>query len=59
MNSQETHTYVDQVKACYWKDNSSDGPPPATSIVSELQDAFVEFPPEATEAQLAISPVRY
>ena len=51
--------YVDQVKACYRKDDSSDGPPPVISIVSELQDAFVEFPSEAIEAQPALSPVRY
>ena len=43
--------HVDQLKACHQEDSSPGDLPTVTSIVSEQQDDFDEFPPEVKEAQ--------
>ena len=57
-DGQTVRKHIDQLKACHQEDSSTGSSPPVTSIVSEQQDTFDEFSPEAIEVQPTPPPLR-
>ena len=57
-DGQTVRKHIDQLKAHHQENSSSGSPSPVTPIVSEQQDIFDEFPPEAIEVQPTPPPLR-